>query len=198
MHILTSDIGSVCAYIIRRGRLCCLFLKGAAKAWILDKLTQRLRFFMDLSGNKDLLDRELVAFFASRKATPHDTQLALQWAESICQTDKVVISGFHSPLEKEILNFLLERKHPVVIALGRALYKRIPEQLQSHFDEGRVLFVSFRDYSRHSWNSAHIRNWSVAKLAEEVYFTQFDNTSSLSTLHYTFKHYGNTPVHILE
>ena len=47
-------------------------------------------------------------------------------------------------------------------------------------------------------NSAHIRNWSVAKLAEEVYFTQFDNTSSLSTLHYTFKHYGNTPVHILE
>ena len=37
---------------------------------------QRLRFFMDLSGNKDLLDRELVAFFASRKATPHDTQLA--------------------------------------------------------------------------------------------------------------------------
>ena len=60
---------------------------------------QRLRFFMDLSGNKDLLDRELVAFFASRKATPHDTQLALQWAESICQTDKVVISGFHSPLE---------------------------------------------------------------------------------------------------
>lgn len=70
---------------------------------------------MDLSGNKDLLDRELVAFFASRKATPHDTQLALQWVESICQTDKVVISGFHSPLEKEILNYLLERHHPVIL-----------------------------------------------------------------------------------
>ena len=153
---------------------------------------------MDLSGNKDLLDRPLVAFFASRNATPHDAQLARQWAESICKTDKVVISGFHSPLEKEILNYLLERQHPVIIALGRALYKRIPDHLKSHFDEGRVLFVSFRDYSRHSWNSAHIRNWSVAKLAEEVYFTQFDNTSSLSTLHYTFKHYGNTPVHILE
>ena len=27
LHILTSDIGSVCAYIIRRGRLCCLFLR---------------------------------------------------------------------------------------------------------------------------------------------------------------------------
>jgi hypothetical protein len=80
---------------------------------------------MDLFGNKDLLDRELVAFFASRKATPHDTQLALQWAESICQTDKVVISGFHSPLEKEILNYLLECKHPVIFALGRAHYKSV-------------------------------------------------------------------------
>jgi predicted Rossmann fold nucleotide-binding protein DprA/Smf involved in DNA uptake len=153
---------------------------------------------MDLSGNKDLLDRELVAFFASRKATPHDTQLALQWAESICQTDKVVISGFHSPLEKEILNYLLERRHPVIFALGRALYKKVPPHLQSPFDEGRLLFVSFRGYSRHSWNSAQIRNWSVSNLAEEVYFTQFDETSSLSTLHYTFKHYGSTPVHILE
>ena len=159
---------------------------------------QRLRFFMDLSGNKDLLDRELVAFFASRKATPHDTQLALQWAESICQTDKVVISGFHSPLEKEILNYLLERQHPVIIALGRALYKRISDHLQPHFDEGRVLFVSFRDYSRHSWNSAQQRNWGAADLANEVYFTQFDNTSSLSTLHFTLDHYSDIPVHILD
>ena len=158
---------------------------------------QRLRFFMYLSGNKDLLDRELVAFFASRKATPHDTQLALQWAADICQTDKVVISGFHSSLEKEILHFLLERKHPVVIALGRALYKRIPEQLQPHFDEGRVLFVSYRGYTRHSWNSAQIRNWSVANLADEVYFTQFDNTSSLSTLYFTLDRYSDKAVYVL-
>ena len=85
---------------------------------------QRLRFFMDLSGNKDLLDRELVAFFASRKATPHDTQLALQWAESICQTDKVVISGFHSPLEKEVLNYLLERHHPVILHSAERFIRR--------------------------------------------------------------------------
>ena len=149
-------------------------------------------------GNTSLLDRYLVAFFVSRSSTAEITERALQWATNICQTDKVAISGFHSPLEKEILNYFLERQHPVIIALGRALYKRIPDHLKSHSNEGRVLFVSFRDYSRHSWSSAHIRNWSVAKLAEEVYFTQFDNTSSLSTLHYTFKHYGNTPVHILE
>ena len=159
---------------------------------------QRLRFFMDLSGNKDLLDRELVAFFASRKATPHDAQLARQWAESICQTDKVVISGFHSPLEKEVLHVLLEHKHPVIIALGRALYKRVPPYLQTAFDEGRLLFVSFRSYSRHSWKSSEIRNWKAAGLADEVYFTPFNQASSLSTLHFTYEKYSDTPVYILE
>lgn len=152
---------------------------------------------MDLSGNKDLLDRELVAFFASRKATPHDTQLALQWAAGICQTDKVVISGFHSPLEKEILNYLLERKHPVISALGRALYKKVPPHLQSAFDDGNLLFISFRDYTRHSRNSAQQRNWGAADLADEVYFSTFDQNSSLSTLHFTLDRYSDTPVYIL-
>ena len=153
---------------------------------------------MDLSGNKDLLDRPLVAFFASRKATPHDAQLARQWAKSICQTDKVIISGFHSPLEKEILTYLLDRKHPVIFALGRVHYKSVPQHLQSAFDEGRLLFISFRGYSRHSWNSAQQRNWGIADLADEIYFTPFDNTSSLSTLHFTLDHYSNIPVHILD
>ena len=158
---------------------------------------QRLRFFMDLSGNTELLDKPLVAFFASRKATPHDTQLALQWAEYISQTDKVVISGFHSPLEKEVLNYLLDRKHPVIFALGRALYKKVPPRLQSAFDEGRLLFISFRDYTRHSWNSALQRNWGVAGLAAEIYFTPFDNTSSLSTLHFTLDKYSDKTVYVL-
>ena len=153
---------------------------------------------MDLSGNKELLDRHLVGFFASRKATPHDAQLAWQWAESICQTDKVVISGFHSPVEKEILTYLLDRKHPVIFALGRALYKRVPSNLQTAFDEGRLLFVSFRSYSRHSWKSSEIRNWKAAGLADEVYFTPFDQTSSLSTLHFTLDKYSDTPVYIIE
>ena len=156
------------------------------------------RFYLLILTNKpDLLDRELVAFFASRKATPHDTQLALQWAADICQTEKVVISGFHSPLEKEVLNILLEHHHPVIFALGRALYKKVPPHLQTAFDEGNLLFISFRGYTRHSWNSAQQRNWGAADLAEEIYFTQFDNTSSLSTLHFTLDRYSDTPVHIL-
>ena len=53
---------------------------------------------MDLSGNKELLDRYLVAFFASRTAPPEALDLAKRWAHEIAQTDKIVISGFHSPI----------------------------------------------------------------------------------------------------
>ena len=148
-------------------------------------------------GNTSLLDRYLVAFFASRSSTAEIAERALRWAEDICQTDKVVISGFHSPLEKEVLRVLLEHKHPVIIALGRALYKRVPSNLQTAFDEGRLLFVSFRGYSRHSWKSSEIRNWKAAGLADEVYFTQFDSTSSLSTLHFTLDRYSDKAVYVL-
>jgi hypothetical protein len=149
-------------------------------------------------GNEDLLDRYLVAFFAYREYSEEAAQRAIQWAEEICQTDKVIISGFHSPLEKEVLRVLLEHKHPVVVALGRALYKRVPPNLQAAFDEGRLLFVSFRGHSRHSSKSPETRNWKAAGLADEVYFTPFDRTSLLSTLRFTFEKYSNTHVHFLE
>ena len=149
-------------------------------------------------GNTSLLDRYQVAFFASRSSTAEIAERALRWAEDICQTDKVVISGFHSPLEKEVLHVLLEHNHPVIIALGRALYKRVPSNLQTAFDEGRLLFVSFRGYSRHNWKSSEIRNWKAAGLADEVYFTPFDQTSSLSTLHFTLDKYSDRAVYILE
>ena len=149
-------------------------------------------------GNTSLLDRYLVAFFASRSSTAEIAERALRWAADICQTDKVVISGFHSPLEKEVLRILLEHKHPVIIALGRALYKKVPLYLQSALDEEWLLFVSFRGYSRHSWKSSEIRNWEAAGLADEVYFTPFDQTSSLSTLHFTLDKYSDTTVYIIE
>ena len=89
-----------------------------------------LRFFMSSLGNTDLLERHLVAFFASRSVTPEAESRCIAWAESICNTDSVVISGFHSPLEKKVLNILLEHKHPVVLFLGRAMYKRIPPNIR--------------------------------------------------------------------
>ena len=153
---------------------------------------------MDLSGNKDLLDRELVAFFASRNSPPEAIDLARNWAHEIAQTDKIVISGFHSPIERTVLDILLAEGCSVVVTLGRALYRKIPAHLQTAYDEGRVLFVSFRNYSRHSFSNAQLRNWATTSYASEIVFAPFDPTSQLSTLHFTLTlNSGDTPCRVL-
>ena len=151
---------------------------------------------MNLSGNKELLDRRLVAFFASRASTPEALNLATRWAHEIAQTDNVVISGFHSPIERAVLDILLANGCCVVVTLGRSLYRKIPTHLQSAYDANRVLFISFRDHPRPSFSNSQTRNWLTADLASEIVFAPFDNTSQLSTLHYSLSN-GAIPCSIL-
>ena len=139
---------------------------------------------MDLSGNKELLDRHLVAFFASRTSPPEALDLARQWAHEIAKTDKVVISGFHSPIERAVLEILLAHKCSIVVALGRSLYRNIPEYLRMAHSENRVLFVSFRDLSRQNRSSSQMRNWCVADMAEDTVLAPYSSSSQLSTLHH--------------
>ena len=151
---------------------------------------------MDLSGNKGLLDRHLVAFFASRTAPPEALHLATRWAHEIAQTDKIVISGFHSPIERAVLDILLAHRCSVVVTLGRSLYRKIPAHLQAAYDQNRVLFISFRDNPRPSFSNSQIRNWATVNLADELVFAPFDNTSQLATLHFTVQN-STTPWYIL-
>ena len=134
---------------------------------------------MDLSGNKDLLDRPLVAFFASRE-TPEDVApKAIRWAEIICQTDKVVISGFHSPLEKRVLKILLEHKHPIILALGRSIYKRVPKEYEQPLAENRMLIVTISNASRQGWWTSQYRNFVIAQWADECVWAGVHLGSSL-------------------
>ena len=153
-------------------------------------------FFMDLSGNKSLLDAPLVAFFASRTAPPDALALSEKWAVEITETNRVVVSGFHSPIERAVLAILLAKHHPVIVALGRSLYRRIPPHLQPAHAEGRLLFLTFRDHLRTSFSTSQQRNWVVADLASELIFAPFEPSSQLSTLYFTHSR-GVTPCRIL-
>lgn len=152
---------------------------------------------MDLLGNESLLDRPLVALFASRDTTPEATILAKEWAYKMIESKRVIISGFHSPAEREVLKILLEADHPVIIALGRALYKRMPASLQEPYNKGLILFVSFRNNVRSSLSNSQLRNWATADLAQEVVFAPFPPSSQLSTLHYTLSKGATTKTTIL-
>ncbi len=88
-----------------------------------------------------------------------------------------VISGFHSPIEKECLRILLRGKQPIIICPARAIdTMRIPSECRVAFDAGRVLFLSpfTKQPKRVTKDSARRRNEVVAALADMAYVAHVD------------------------
>jgi len=82
-----------------------------------------------------------------------------------------IISGFHSPVEKECLRILLRGTCPIVISPARSLTGfRIPVAWQPHLSAGRLLVVScFPSGPRRVMaDTAHRRNEFVATLATDI------------------------------
>jgi hypothetical protein len=52
------------------------------------------------TGNANLLDLPMTAFFASRQCPGAAIRAAMDWALQQAKAKAVVISGFHSPLEQ--------------------------------------------------------------------------------------------------
>jgi len=124
-------------------------------------------------GNLALLFFPKTALFCSARCPgvailrTHDQ--AARWRD----TGRCVISGFHSPIEKECLRILLRGKPPVVICPARSIEKlRIPAEWRTPLDEGRLLILSCFSpgHGRATAELAARRNLVVAALADEHWF----------------------------
>ena len=92
-------------------------------------------------GNVDLLNLPKIAFLCSRNC-PEDAKLkSLRWADEQRERGICVISGYHSPIEREVLQRLLPGSQPIVIAFARGLAK-IDQELEAHIEAGRLLVIS--------------------------------------------------------
>lgn len=100
-----------------------------------------MTFDYSYTGNLSLLERPKVAFFASRVVPQVIHDQALEWAKQCCDTDRVVISGFHSPLENAVFHLLLEARHPIIWGLGRRLYHRYPPEVELALAENRIMIL---------------------------------------------------------
>ena len=94
-------------------------------------------------GNAALLAGQSIAFFCSQSC-PGDVILKAQdWANARGPDDAPVISGFHTPVERDVLRILLRGGAPVIQVLARALDgARLPVALRSAEKAGRALIVS--------------------------------------------------------
>ena len=125
---------------------------------------------LQMIGNAAILDRpDKVAFLSSRRISPADVLKCYEWAEKVRDTEQCVISGFQSPLEKDVLKFLLRGKVPVILVLARSLWKTVPEELREPVGQGRLLIVSPVAATRASSATAAARNrWILANCTSLV------------------------------
>lgn len=123
-------------------------------------------------GDPGLLRLRRTALFCSAR-TPGDAILRTHDAARRMRDEGVtVISGFHSPIEKECLRILLRGRQPVIVCPARAIEAmRIPTDCHAAFAAGRLLFISpfTKQPKRVTKESALRRNEIVAALADEVF-----------------------------
>lgn len=123
-------------------------------------------------GPVALLATRKTAFFCSARTPGNAILRAHDAARRLRDHGVTVISGFHSPIEKECLRILLRGKQSIIICPARAIdTMRIPTECRAAFEVGRVLFLSpFPKQPKRVTNeSALRRNEVVAALADEVF-----------------------------
>lgn len=137
---------------------------------------------METLGNTSLLDRKKIGYFASSKIASLSVLPTLDWAAEVAQHENVtIISGFHSKMEREVLDFLLRGKCGIVCVLARSIYKKIPDKFHEAYSSGRVLFVSNERESVHraARDSAARRNAYIASICDSLVFSSVTTESSL-------------------
>ena len=145
---------------------------------------------METLGNTSLLDRKKIGYFASSKIASLSVLPTLDWAAEVARLEDVaIVSGFHSKMEREVLDFLLRGKCGIICVLARSIYKKIPEKYREAYNAGRVLFIAPFKTSA-TMTSRHLcqqRNEYVASISDELIFSSLTPDSSLYPLSITRK-----------
>lgn len=138
---------------------------------------------METIGNIALLGaQKKVAFLSSRKISPDDVLRCYDWAAKMRDGDACIMSGFQSPLERDVLRFLLRGKVSIILVLARSLWKKVPDELRDALDSGRLLIVSPVSASRASASTSAARNRWILENCDEVVFASLDPNGTLAKL----------------
>ena len=137
---------------------------------------------MNYLGNISLLDQPKHGFLCSRCTKSSVILPCLDWAVGHAHGDAVVMSTFHSEMEDAVLDMLLPGTCPIILVLGRSLYKTVPEKLRPALDSGRLLIMSISNQRRISRESAFAANEYICKNSDSITFGYLSQDSSLQTL----------------
>jgi len=123
-------------------------------------------------GDVKILDSPLLGLLCSIRCPGRVIVQTYDLARALRDAGVPVIGGFHSPMEKECLDFLLRGKQPVVVCPARSITNmRMPSAWRKACDEGRLLILSpfAQKHGRISALLAEKRNRLVSLLADQFF-----------------------------
>ena len=122
-------------------------------------------------GDLASLSQPKTALFCSVRCPGDAILTAYDAARKLRDEGVIVVSGFHSPVEKECLRILLRGKQPIIMFLARSMTKiRIPAERRQALESGRLLLLSSFEKRprRPTTESSQHRNELVAALSDEI------------------------------
>jgi predicted Rossmann fold nucleotide-binding protein DprA/Smf involved in DNA uptake len=123
-------------------------------------------------GCATLLRPPLLALFCSIRCPGKLILETYDLARTLRDAGVPVVSGFHTPMEKECLDLLLRGNQPIILCPARSIEgMRLPSALKTAVESGRLLLLSpFKQKDRRpTAKLAADRNRFVAALATEVF-----------------------------
>lgn len=142
---------------------CPVFLKGKVSNDLFPKICA--------IGNLNILEQQLLGFFCSVKCPGAIILKTYDLIRDLRNKGVIVISGFHSPIEKDCLDLLIRGKQPIVICPARGIETmRIPKSWRAPIEKNRLLILSLFEnkYRRPTVALAEHRNRFVEMLADQI------------------------------
>jgi predicted Rossmann fold nucleotide-binding protein DprA/Smf involved in DNA uptake len=125
-------------------------------------------------GNLDILKTPLLGLFCSTRCPGNVILRTYDLALALREAEVPMISGFHTPMEKECLDVFLRGAQPIVLCPARDIQRlRLPAAWRKPLADGRLLIVSAiaAAQRRPTATLAEQRNRFVATLAQTICVT---------------------------
>jgi predicted Rossmann fold nucleotide-binding protein DprA/Smf involved in DNA uptake len=123
-------------------------------------------------GNLSLLQKPAIALFCSIKC-PGDLILkTYDLAQALRDTEIPIISGFHTPIERDCLKILLRGTQPIIHCPARSLHTiRLSLEQKQAIGENRLLLISpfSASYPRATAELAEKRNELIGAIAHTIF-----------------------------
>lgn len=127
------------------------------------------------AGEPALLEASLLGLIASRECPGHVLLETIDRVPEWVKAGRVIVSGFHSPLEQQVLRSLFRRNGRAIKVLARGFggqypdYRPTPEEREP-LASGRLLVISAfaADVRRTTRTTALTRNRLVLALATDI------------------------------